>query len=79
MWLSELVIAGRARLAAEPERAEKPSNFLEAMVSARDDKGRPFSDDVIFGNLMTMLLAGEDTTADTLGWLSISCATARSR
>src|ERR1700730_9748535 len=67
-WLGELVGAERARLAAEPGRAEQPSNFLEAMLSARDDDGRPFSDDVIFGNLMTMLLAGEDTTADTLGW-----------
>ena len=61
-------MAEGARLAAEPGRAEKPSNFLEAMVSARDDEGRPFSDDVIFGNLMTMLGAGEDTTAYTLGW-----------
>ncbi len=67
-WLGELVAAERACLAAEPGRAEKPSNFLEAMLSARDDEGRPFSDDVIFGNLMTMLLAGEDTTALTLGW-----------
>ncbi|MFZ0494131.1 MAG: cytochrome P450 [Methylocella sp.] len=67
-WLGGLVVAERARLAAEPGRAEKPSNFLEAMVSARDDEGRPFSDDVIFGNLMTMLVAGEDTTANTLGW-----------
>ena len=65
-WLGELVVAARTRLAAEPGRAEQPSNFLEAMLSARDDEGRPFSDDVIFGNLM--LLAGEDTTADTLGW-----------
>ena len=67
-WLGELVVAERARLEAEPGRAEKPSNFLEAMLSARDDEGRQFSDDVIFGNLMTMLLAGEDTTAYTLGW-----------
>ncbi len=67
-WLGELVVAEGARLAAEPSRAERPSNFLEAMLSARDDEGRPFSDDVIFGNLMTMLLAGEDTTALTLGW-----------
>ena len=67
-WLGELVVAARARLAAEPGRAEKPSNFLEAMLSARDDGGRPFSDDVIFGNLMTMLVAGEDTTAYELGW-----------
>lgn len=67
-WLSGLVVAERARLATEPSRAEKPSNFLEAMLSARDDEGRPFSDDLIFGNLMTMLIAGEDTTAYTLGW-----------
>ncbi|MGH6834647.1 MAG: cytochrome P450 [Methylocella sp.] len=67
-WLGELVAAERTRLAAEPGRAEKPSNFLEAMLSARDGEGRPFSADVIFGNLMTMLLAGEDTTAYTLGW-----------
>ncbi len=68
-WLGELVVAERARLAAEPGRAEQPSNFLEAMVSAHDDDGRPFSDDVIFGNLMTMLVGGEDTTAYALGWV----------
>jgi cytochrome P450/nitrite reductase/ring-hydroxylating ferredoxin subunit len=68
-WLGELVVAERARLLAEPGRAEQPSNFLEAMVSARDDDGRPFSDDVIFGNLMTMLVGGEDTTAYALGWV----------
>jgi cytochrome P450/nitrite reductase/ring-hydroxylating ferredoxin subunit len=68
-WLGELVVAERARLVAEPGRAEQPSNFLEAMVSARDDDGRPFSDDVIFGNLMTMLVGGEDTTAYALGWV----------
>ncbi len=67
-WLGELVLAERARIAAEPGRAGKPSNFLESMLSARDSEGRPFSDDVIFGNLMTMLVAGEDTTAYTLGW-----------
>lgn len=67
-WFAELTIAERARLAAEPERAESPSSFLEAMLSARDDEGRPFPDSVIFGNLLTMLLAGEDTTAHTLGW-----------
>src|SRR2546430_1716107 len=38
------------------------------MLLARDDADQPFSDDTIFGNLMTMLLAGEDTTAYTLSW-----------
>jgi cytochrome P450 len=67
-WLAELVAETRERLTVDPSRAERPENFLEAMVSARDAEGRPFSDDVIFGNAMTMLLAGEDTTAYTLAW-----------
>ncbi len=67
-WLSGLVSGGRQRLALNPERAQRPENFLEAMLSARDDSGQPFSEQVIFGNLMTMLLAGEDTTAYTLAW-----------
>ena len=33
-----------------------------------DEEGKPFSDDVILSNLVTMLLAGEDTTASTLAW-----------
>jgi cytochrome P450/nitrite reductase/ring-hydroxylating ferredoxin subunit len=67
-WLESLVAGARARLAAEPARAEKPANFLESMLAMRDEAGQPFSDPVIFGNLMTMLLAGEDTTAFTLAW-----------
>ena len=41
-WLGELVVAERARLAAEPGRAEKPANFLEAMVSAAMTKAAHF-------------------------------------
>ena len=67
-WLEQLVAEARVRVSAEPGRADQPANFLEAMLSARDELNRPFADDVIFGNLMTMLLAGEDTTAYTLGW-----------
>ncbi|HXX65603.1 MAG TPA: cytochrome P450, partial [Polyangiaceae bacterium] len=67
-WLTSIVTQARATLAASPARAESPSNFLEAMLAARDAEGRPFSDEVIFGNALTMLLAGEDTTAYTLAW-----------
>jgi cytochrome P450 len=38
------------------------------MLASVDEEGKPFSDDVVMGNLLTMLLAGEDTTAFTLGW-----------
>jgi cytochrome P450/nitrite reductase/ring-hydroxylating ferredoxin subunit len=68
LWLEGLVAEARSRLAADPARAGRPSNFLEAMLAMRDEEGRPFADEVIFGNLMTMLLAGEDTTALTLAW-----------
>jgi cytochrome P450/nitrite reductase/ring-hydroxylating ferredoxin subunit len=67
-WLSRLVEEGRVRLKAEPDRALKPANFLEAMIAAVDEDGRPFADDVIMSNLLTMLLAGEDTTAYSLAW-----------
>jgi cytochrome P450 len=68
VWLSELIAEARARLDADPERAARPRNFLESMIASRDAEGRPYTDDVIFGNAMTMLLAGEDTTAYTLVW-----------
>lgn len=67
-WLGVRIAEARARLVAEPWRAEHPANFLESMIAARDAEGRPFGDEVIFGNAMTMLLAGEDTTAYTLVW-----------
>ncbi len=67
-WLGELVAEARARLKTEPERAQKSSNFVEAMVMTRDENGSPFSDDVIMSNLLTLLVAGEDTTAFTLAW-----------
>ena len=68
VWLTGLVTETRARLAADPALAERPRNFLEAMLTARDENGNAFDDETIFGNAMTMLLAGEDTTAYTLAW-----------
>ena len=67
-WLDGLLAEARTRLKTEPERAQKPSNFLEAMVTTRDENGKPFSDDVIMSNLLTMLIGGEDTTTFTLAW-----------
>lgn len=68
VWLRALVAEARARLAADPSRAERPESFLESMLAARDGEGRPFSDDAVLANALTMLLAGEDTTAYTLAW-----------
>lgn len=67
-WMDGLVADARQRLHDDPSRAEHPATFLEAMLTSRDENGEPFSDYAIFGNAMTMLVAGEDTTAYTLAW-----------
>ncbi|MEX2282538.1 MAG: cytochrome P450 [Gemmatimonadota bacterium] len=68
IWLNQLITDARARLAADPRRAEQPENFLESMLAWREPDGTPVSDEIIMGNAITMLLAGEDTTAYTLAW-----------
>jgi cytochrome P450 len=46
----------------------EPANLLEALVSARDDANSQLSEEEIFGNIITILTAGEDTTAYSLAW-----------
>jgi cytochrome P450 len=58
----------RERRAARTQAA-RPANFLEAMLAAQAAEGAALSDDEIFGNVFTILLAGEDTTANTMAWM----------
>jgi len=46
----------------------EPKNILESMILATDDEGDGFTENELFGNAMTLLLAGEDTTSNTLAW-----------
>ena len=62
-----LIEQGRARIHARPELREQPENFLDGMLVAQELEGR-FSEEELFANTLTMLLAGEDTTAATLAW-----------
>lgn len=57
----------RARMAERPELAEAPENLLEGLLAAQRT-GEGFTDQDIAGNVVTILLAGEDTTAHTMGW-----------
>ena len=63
------IVQARARLAAEPSRREHPENLLEAMLAAADEPGSGIDDAQVSGNVLTMLLAGEDTTANTIAWM----------
>jgi cytochrome P450 len=57
------------RLQAEPERVRQPRDLLEAMIlAAQSEPGGTRSDDIA-ANVFMMLVAGEDTTANTLAWL----------
>lgn len=67
----DMIAKARAELAADPSRAENPRTLLEAMLLAQDEDNPAdrFSDDDVIGNAITLLLAGEDTTANTLSWV----------
>jgi len=67
--INGFITQSKERLAQNPELAAHPTNFLEAMLTARDEGNAAFSDEEIYGNALTMLLAGEDTTANTLAWI----------
>ncbi len=64
-----LIVETRARLVETPALRAKPSNLLEALVAAQDKDDEGPSDDEISANVMTLLLAGEDTTANTLSYM----------
>jgi len=63
------VAEARARMAIQPELRETPGNLLEAMIAAADQPDSGIDDNQVAGNVLTMLLAGEDTTANSLAWM----------
>lgn len=63
------IAQARQRLDDQPELREHPANLIEAMVNARDSEGSAITDEDVSGNVLTMLLAGEDTTANSLAWM----------
>ncbi|HTM59915.1 MAG TPA: cytochrome P450 [Burkholderiales bacterium] len=66
--VQDFIAQARARIAANPELRAKPTNLIEAMIVARDAEASGLDDQDVAGNVLTMLLAGEDTTANTLAW-----------
>ena len=57
------------QLEQQPGLRQRPVNLIQAMMAARDREGSGITDADVAGNVLTMLLAGEDTTANTLAWL----------
>ena len=65
--VDELLFAEIARRRADPELGERDDVF-SALLLARDEQGEPLSDHEVRDELMTLLLAGHETTATGLAW-----------
>jgi cytochrome P450 len=67
--VANFIAMARSRMDADPSLRARPANLIEAMIAARDIEGSGLHDADVAGNVLTMLLAGEDTTANTLAWM----------
>jgi cytochrome P450 len=67
--VADLIANGRERIARNQQLHESPSNLLEAMLIERESPDSTLTDHDVASNVVTLLLAGEDTTANTLAWL----------
>jgi cytochrome P450 len=64
--VESLIERSRRRMREQP--SDNPRNLLEAMLDAASLPDSGITDEVIVANVMTLLLAGEDTTAHSLAW-----------
>ena len=67
--IEDFIAQARKRLASDPARRASPPNLLESMIVTADEENSGISDSDVAGNVLTLLLAGEDTTANTLAWM----------
>ncbi|MBX3618776.1 MAG: cytochrome P450 [Rhizobacter sp.] len=67
--IAGFIAQARDRMRRNPLLREQPGNLLEGMIAAADEGATRLTDEHVAGNVLTLLLAGEDTTANTLAWL----------
>jgi len=66
--VSDMVRDARERMASDPRRYDAPANYLEAILAAASRGVSGVTDAEIFANIGNLLLAGEDTTANSIAW-----------
>ncbi len=65
-FVLEMIDNARREVARDPEAP--PKNLLQAMIVAASEPDSGITDEVVYANVVTLLAAGEDTTAHTLAW-----------
>ena len=68
--VNQFISHARQQLVENPALRERPQNLLQALLVAQADENIELSDLEIYGNVFTFLLAGEDTTANTIAWMT---------
>ena len=66
---TDIIQTTRKRLQDHPHLQHAPENYLQALLMAVESEQSGTTDAEIFANIGTLLLAGEDTTANTLAWI----------
>jgi cytochrome P450 len=61
-------VISAARRRAEAEGTAGRSDILSLLLAARDEDGEPMSDEELRDELLTLVLAGHETTANSLAW-----------
>jgi cytochrome P450 len=67
--IGDYIAQARRQLREHGSAGTAARNLLEAMITAADQPDSGIADADLAGNVLTMLLAGEDTTANTLAWM----------
>ena len=68
--VNAMIARAQRKLAQDPARAAQPETLLEAMLVAAKNGGDQLSEAEVLANVFTLLLGGEDTTANTLAWIA---------
>lgn len=65
-YVQKMIERARERMRQSPD--SPPHNLLEAMLAARNEPDSTVTDELISANVLTLLVAGEDTTANAIAW-----------
>jgi cytochrome P450 len=72
-YIQRMIERAKERVREAPDH--EPANLLEAMLAARNEPGSGVTDEQISANVLTLLIAGEDTTANAIAWALMYIAT----